>query len=208
MNKDKTKQLDLSLPAEYLAEREKHGEFTGERLKKRKPELYQACVSLLGSGAALLQIAKLLKISVNTVSAVKQREQISIEMEKRLWADKFRTVAGLSAERAMELLADDDRAKDIPLNQLAIATGIFTEKAELLSGGATSRVDWVQPSPSADDYNQFLSDLRRANAVDADLIEDNGSKQPETETKGEPGPNTRDLNAGDSESHANEEKTE
>jgi hypothetical protein len=195
----KDTQTELSLPAQYLAESEKKGEFTGERLKERKPEIYLACVSLLAQGASFLSIAKLLKVSVNTVSAVRDREQISIESQKRTLAGSFRLASGLAAERAIELLSDEERSKDIPLNQLAIATGIFTEKAELLSGGATSRVDWVQPAPAVDDFNSYLDDLRkRAEPVDAEIIqvdpedqtsaggENNRCLPEETETKGEP----------------------
>jgi hypothetical protein len=164
---NKNKQLDLSFPTKYLAEAEKKGEFTGERLSERKPEIYRACASLLAQGASYLSIAKLLKVSVNTVAAVKDREHISIESEKRTLAGSFRLASGLAAERAIEMLSDDERSKTIPLNQLAIATGIFTEKAELLSGGATSRVDWVQPAPAVDDFNSYLADLReKAELVD------------------------------------------
>lgn len=171
-------QSELALGSEFLAELEATGEFTGERLKLRKPEIYSACISLLGSGSGLLTIAKLLKISVNTISAIKKVEGVSIESEKRMWAERFRSVAGLSAERAIEKLMDDEQAKNIPLNQLAITAGIFTEKAELLTGGATSRVDWVQPAPSADDFAKYLDGLR-----DADEMDPDGSSRGETETK-------------------------
>lgn len=177
----KDEQLDLALPKHYLAEAEKRGEYTGERLAERKPEIYRACVSLLAQGASQLSIARLLKISVNSVAGVKNREQISIESEKRTLSNAFRLASGLAADRAIELLSDDERSKEIPLNQLAIATGIFTEKAELLSGGATSRVDWVQPAPAVDDFNQYLDDLRRT----AEPIEvESGESCPEGE-KGE-----------------------
>lgn len=198
----KDEQLDLALPKQYLAEAEKRGEFTGERLAERKPEIYRACVSLLAQGASQLSIARLLKISVNSVAGVKQREQISIESEKRTLSASFRLASGLAADRAIELLADEERSKDIPLNQLAIATGIFTEKAELLSGGATSRVDWVQPAPAVDDYKTYLADLKaKSQPIDAEIVEscptdqigelpddahqNNGSEAKERKTKGE-----------------------
>ena len=135
-------QLNLSLPEKYLVSSEKRGEFTGERLSERKPELYRACVRLLGDGTPYLSIAKLLGISVNTVAAVKRKEKFSIESLKREQSEKYRLAGALAGERAIEMLSDDERAKEIPLNQLAIASGIFTEKAELLSGGAT-RNEWT-----------------------------------------------------------------
>ena len=209
------KQTELSLPAHYLAEAEKKGEYTGERLKERKPEIYRACVSLLAQGATYLSIAKLLKVSVNTVAGVKEREQISIESEKRTLASSFRLASGLAAERAIELMSDEERSKSIPLNQLAIASGIFTEKAELLSGGATSRVDWVQPAPAVDDFNSYLDGLR-AKAVEAEVstVDLGGSDRPgggenrclqeETKTKGKNQQKLPVEPARDKESHENE----
>tara|TARA_E500000331_G_scaffold31590_1_gene26496 strand:+ start:327 stop:1013 length:687 start_codon:yes stop_codon:yes gene_type:complete len=185
-NEKQTEQLDLSLAPEYLALAEKQGIFTGERLKERKPEVYRACVSLLAQGASYLSIAKLLSVSVNTIAAVKKHEAISIESEKRELAGAMRLATGLAVERINELLQDDERAKEIPLNQLAITTGILTEKTELLTGGATSRVDWVQPSASVDDYTTYLEELKRkAESIDiTEDHEDNGFLPKETKTKG------------------------
>tara|TARA_R110002020_G_scaffold96030_3_gene230334 strand:+ start:6435 stop:7055 length:621 start_codon:yes stop_codon:yes gene_type:complete len=180
----KTNQLDLPIPKQFLETLERRGEFTGERLKERKPEVYQACVSLLGRGASYLSISKVLSISVNSVSAVARNEKIPIESEKRKLAGTMRLASGLGAERIVEALEDDERAKEIPLNQLAIAVGIMTEKAELLSGGATARHEWVAPAPSADDYQAYLASVRaEAVEVDAQVVSD-GCSRPKTETKG------------------------
>lgn len=179
----KDNQLDLSLPEKYLVSSEKRGEFTGERLSERKPEIYRACVRLLGDGTPYLAIAKLLGISVNTIAAVKRKEQNSIESIKKEQAEKYRLAGALAGERAIELLADDERAKEIPLNQLAIASGIFTEKAELLSGGATSRVDWVQPAPAVDDFNAYLDGLRDSAEVIELEDENNGFSPAKEKTK-------------------------
>jgi hypothetical protein len=217
LNEDK--QTELSLPAEFLGEAERKGEFTGQRLSERKPEIYSACVRLLAEGCSYLSIAKLLRISVNSVAAVKDREQISIESQKRQLAGSFRLASALASERAIELLSDEERSKEIPLNQLAIATGIFTEKAELLSGGATSRVDWVQPAPAVDDFNSYLDDLRsKAEPIEVEAVDPEDQKEnpgtstapgeennrclsEKTETKGEPvQPGCPDPQ-GDQESH-------
>ena len=176
-------QLNLSLPEKYLVSSEKRGEFTGERLSERKPELYRACVRLLGDGTPYLSIAKLLGISVNTVAAVKRKEKFSIESLKREQSEKYRLAGALAGERAIEMLSDDERAKEIPLNQLAIASGIFTEKAELLSGGATSRVDWVQPAPAVEDYESYLAGLQdQAGIIEAEA-EDIGFSEEKQKTK-------------------------
>ena len=184
-------QLDLPIPKQFLETLESKGEFTGERLQERKPEVYRACASLLARGASYLSIAKVLSISVNSVSAVSRNEKFPIESEKRAMASTMRLGAGLGAERIVEALSDDERAKQIPLNQLAIATGILTEKAELLSGGATTRHEWVQPAPSAEDYAEFLKRMRseavtiEAEVIDSPLGGSDGLDQRETQTKGD-----------------------
>lgn len=186
-----TNQLDLPIPKRFLESLELKGEFTGERLKERKPEVYRACASLLARGASYLSIAKVLGISVNSVSAVSRNEKTSIESEKKALAQTMRLASGLGAERIVEALGDDERAKDIPLNQLAIAVGIMTEKAELLSGGATARHEWVQPAPSAEDYSEYLKRMRseavtiEAEVTDSPLVGSDGLDGRETKTKGD-----------------------
>lgn len=109
----------------------------------------------------------------------------------------MRLASGLGAERIVEALADDDRAKEIPLNQLAIAVGIMTEKAELLSGGATARHEWVQPAPSAEDYSEYLKRMRseavtiEAEVTDCSNVGSDGLDGRETKTKGD-GPSAAD----------------
>jgi hypothetical protein len=48
---------------------------------------------------------------------------------------------------------------------LTVMSAIATEKSELLSGGATQRVEHVM-APAADAWQDFVSGLRSANVID------------------------------------------
>ena len=163
-----SEQLDLAIPEEFLAAREKRGEFTGARLAVRRPDAYRACVNLLAQGAPYLSIAKTVGISVNSVATVAKREASGIESKKKDLAERFKLAAGLAVERIIERLEDDEAAAAVPLNQLAVTAGISTDKKELLAGGATQRIEWVAPAPAAEDYKAALQAMR-AEAVDATI---------------------------------------
>ena len=163
-----SEQLDLAIPEEFLAAREKRGEFTGDRLAVRRPDAYRTCVNLLAMGATYLSIAKTVKISVNSVAAVAKREAAGIESKKKDLAERFGLCAGLAVERMIERLEDDEAAAAIPFNQLSVGAGIAADKEQLLGGGATQRIEWVAPAPAADDYTAALQAMR-AEAVDATI---------------------------------------
>src|SRR4051794_21807754 len=80
-------QLPLLSSAEmdgaHFLELERNGEFTGERLFKQQPELYQAIVSLSAEGVGQIKIGQILKVSPNTVRAVQKREGVSIDIVKK-----------------------------------------------------------------------------------------------------------------------------
>jgi hypothetical protein len=182
-------QLDLSIPEEFLAAREKRGEFTGDRLALRRPDAYRASVNLLALGATYLSIAKTVKISVNSVAAVARREHLSIESQKKELSSRFGLAAGLAVERIIERLENDEAAGAIPLNQLAVTAGISTDKKELLGGGATQRIEWVAPAPAAEDYLASLAAMRleavRSEAIEAEAVDadPDGTGRGKTRTK-------------------------
>jgi hypothetical protein len=82
--------------------------------------------------------------------------------------DKAREITGrnwktLAAIGTAELI---DRIPDMRNHELTIMSAVSTEKAELLSGGATARVEHVM-APAADEWLTFVAGLkRREDAVD------------------------------------------
>ena len=151
-------QLDLPIPEEFLRAAESRGEFTGERLFEQKPEVYSGIVRLLAEGMGVIRIGRTLKVSPNTVLAVRDREGEAIDIEKKNLSTLYRRGARLAGERILEDLTDDERAAKIPANQKAVIVGILTEKSELLGGGVTSRVAHAQ-EPSNEDFEKYLSSL-------------------------------------------------
>jgi hypothetical protein len=115
------------------------GEFTGERLLDRRPEVYRAVVRMAAEGQSISATARALSVSRNTVAAVREREGISIEQEKKELLRDVRRAARMSVERAIELVPSINSAKDA-----AIVAAVMVDKMQLLSGEATSRIEKVE----------------------------------------------------------------
>jgi hypothetical protein len=115
------------------------GEFTGERLVARRPETYRAIVRMLAEGLSGSSIARACQVSRNTVAAVREREGYSIEQSKKELLATIRRGSQIAAERVVELLPHIQNAKDA-----AITLAVLVDKAQLLSGEATSRVEKVE----------------------------------------------------------------
>ena len=136
---------------------EKRGHFTGERLAVRDPVKYAVIVSLLGEGLGVKTIAKLARVSPHTCQAVRQREAATIDTLKKKTAARARGIAGLCLDRIEELLLSK---RKIELRELSIAFGVTTEKAELLDGNATARIDVTDGQPGHRDLIEYLERLR------------------------------------------------
>jgi len=114
------------------------GEFTGERLLARRPETYRAVVRMLAEGLSGSSIARACQVSRNTVAAVRDREGFTIEQQKKELLTTIRRGSQVAAERVVELIPHIQNAKDA-----AITLAVLVDKAQLLAGEATSRVERV-----------------------------------------------------------------
>jgi hypothetical protein len=153
------------------------GEFTGERLLARRPEAYRAVVSMAAEGLSISATARALSVSRNTVTAVREREGISIEQEKKELPRDVRRAARLSVERAIELVPSINSAKDA-----AIVAAVMVDKMQLLSGEATSRVEKVEVCQ--DKLSEMLASLP---VLEAEVVPLTGSSGSGSNTKGLPG---------------------
>jgi hypothetical protein len=143
----------LFAEAEIGAEKlEATGEFSGERLLARRPEVYRAICRMSAEGLSMSAMARALGVSRNTVAAVQEREGISIEHLKKELLKNVRTAARLSVERVVELVPTINNAKDA-----AIVAAVMVDKLQLLSGEATSRVEKVEVSQ--DKLSEMLASL-------------------------------------------------
>jgi len=137
------------------------GEFTGERLHRDRPAIYAAAVRMIAEGQSISAAARALGISRNTVCAVRDREGVSVEQEKKELLRDLRRASRLGVEKVIELLPETRAAKDA-----AIVAAVMVDKMQLLGGEATSRVERVDVKP--DQVKAYLDALP---VLDAEVIE-------------------------------------
>ena len=151
--------------AEIGAEKlEATGEFSGERLLARRPEVYRAILSMSAEGLSVSAMARAFAVSRNTIAAVQDREGFSIEQHKKELLRNVRTAARLSVERVVELVPSITSAKDA-----AIVAAVMVDKLQLLSGEATARVERVEVSQ--DKLTEMLAGLPM---LEAELVPSTG----------------------------------
>jgi hypothetical protein len=138
------------------------GKYTGERLATRRPHVYQLVVKLLGEKWSVNSICEVCGVHPYTVAAVGAREGISIEEHKRVSVNGLAFTSRMLIERLMELAPTAENIKDV-----AVALGIAVEKLQLLSGGATSRVEGLDGTAT----NPFADWLATAKPADVRVID-------------------------------------
>jgi hypothetical protein len=141
-------------------EMERRGEFTAERLMESRPTIYRAIVDGLGQGLGVRQLCRAYRVSHHTVAAVMARESSAVATLKERTVSVLRTFGRLAADRLL------DEVDQIPIQSLPIALGIAVEKAELLAGGATSRIEHTESGPTHDDYLRMIS----GKVIEAEVI--------------------------------------
>jgi len=133
--------------------------FTAERLFLRNPDKYKLIVGLSGMGIGAIRASKMLNVSVNTVLAVREKEGDKVEIEKKRWGRLTRAASMLCLDIIIERLSTEPA--DETLKDLAITYGILTEKAELLMGGPTARIETREgKAVTHQDVLDYLHDLR------------------------------------------------
>lgn len=109
--------------------------YTAERFAKQRPEDYRHCITLLATGEiGLLRIARLLRVHHQTVSAVRDREGIEIDIVKQKIRKNIRLAVELGSERLPEIIAE------LPKGQLTLQLAILLDKLRDLDGEPTARI--------------------------------------------------------------------
>jgi hypothetical protein len=101
------------------------------------------------------------------------RESAAVATLKERTVSVLRTFGRLAADRLL------DEVDQIPIQSLPIALGIAVEKAELLSGGATSRIEHADSGPTHEDYLRMIS----GKVIEAELVPATGFKGEEVAQK-------------------------
>lgn len=165
---------ELEVAEKTLAE---SGEFTGERLFRDRPEVYQEIIRLYAEKQGIRMIARLCRVSVNTVYAVLEREPAAVETAKKRIINNLRKAAEIGSERLPEVM------QELSADKLAVPLAITLDKLQLLTGEATARVEKVEIRP--DQVRMFLEQLP---VIEAELIEDDRSTGIGGETDGQKAP--------------------
>jgi hypothetical protein len=154
-------------------EMERRGEFTAERLMESRPTIYKALVDGLGQGLGVRQLCRAYRVSHHTVAAVMARESAAVATLKERTVSVLRTFGRLAADRLL------DEVDQIPIQSLPIALGIAVEKAELLSGGATSRIEHAESGPTHEDYLRII----QGKVIEAEVLPATGFEGEEAPQK-------------------------
>ena len=113
------------------------GNYTGQRLKALRPQIYRRVVELLAEPREHISIREICRqchVTDDTVKAVEKREAIPIAARKQELAVQAARIAKLAYDRV------EDQIGTAPLPQAVVTAGVFTDKFQLLSGDATARL--------------------------------------------------------------------
>jgi hypothetical protein len=136
---DETRFLFSKETMEQVTEAERRGEYTLERVLERYPEKVREVIHLRGQGYGQQRIAKLCNLHHRTIARIDQAYPAQIEEERRRRVAKLRS----AADKLVELV--DDNPESVPANVRCLAASQLIDKAELLSGGPTARIECGGP---------------------------------------------------------------
>jgi hypothetical protein len=112
------------------------------------------------AGTPATRIARAFNTSYHTIIALIRNRPEALEKARQTAANNWKTLAAVGTA---ELL---DRVPDMKDHGLVIMSAVATEKAELLSGGPTHRVEHVV-APAAEAWESFVQGLKqRGDVVD------------------------------------------
>jgi len=144
---------------------EASGQYTAERLKELDPAKYSAIVELRGYDWAEKRICEFLKVHHRTVAAVSDAEPEAIDAFRQRLVRKLRRGADRLVDRSVE------HPDSIKIDMAGLVAAQLIDRAELLDGRATARVEHVEKVDIFGDWESFLQERlepeeKQANAVE------------------------------------------
>jgi hypothetical protein len=115
---------------------------TGLNLPEDKQE---AIARMHAAGVPVTRIASEVGVSYHSVAGLIRNRPDLLEAARDITSKNWRTLAALGTAQLV------DRLPEMKDQALSVLAAIATEKAELLAGGATSRIEIVS-APSADEW--------------------------------------------------------
>jgi hypothetical protein len=111
------------------------------------------------AGMPSTQICKAFNCNWQTVMAIVRNRPELLDKAREITGRNWKTLAAVGTA---ELI---DRIPDMRNHELTIMSAVSTEKSELLSGGATQRVEHVT-APAAEAWASFVSGLKSEQVID------------------------------------------
>lgn len=146
------------------------GRSTGLEVPEAKAERIAAAHM---AGMSIRQICRAFETSHHTVMALIRNRPELLERAREITSKNWRTLAAVGTAELF------DRVTDMKSHELTIMSAVATEKSELLSGGATQRVEHVM-APAADSWQSFVASIRPEDVVDV-AFEPVGTVEPDAQ---------------------------
>ena len=124
------------------------------------------------AGMSVRQICRAFNTSHHTVMALIRNRADLLEKAREITARNWKTLAAVGTAELF------DRVPEMRSHELTIMSAVATEKSELLSGGATQRVEHVM-APAADAWQDFVAGLKASGDVVDVAFQPVGSEAPE-----------------------------
>lgn len=129
-----------------------------QELMDQSSEVYAGIVGRLADGDTTASIARLTGLPIQLIRKIRELHPVFIEAGRRAANARIEEALHASAQR----LADN--VDKIPLRQLPIALGILVDKAQLLTGGPTARVEHKHV-PTKEELDAFFNSIPSAKEV-------------------------------------------
>lgn len=130
-------------------------EYTGEQLKRSRPQTYDQAIKLIAAGLSTREIARLLQVGPMTISRLRD-SSMSLSAEKERLGRLMRQAARLAVEGVLEDLLTKERADKISTRDKGLLASMLAEKGELLLGGATSRTEAASVAFSPEEFRRMF----------------------------------------------------
>jgi hypothetical protein len=129
------------------------------------------------AGMSIREMCRAFNTSYHTIMALIRNRPELLERAREITSKNWRTLAAVGTAELFE------RIPDMRAHELTIMSAVATEKSELLSGGATQRVEHVM-APAADAWASFVSGLKSDQVIDVPF-EPVGPQEPDAQKAAE-----------------------
>lgn len=134
---------------------------TAKIFRRTRPAEYRLAVELLGRDKhSIRELEELLHVSHHTLEAVRQEESEKLATLRQKCARQNLALHEMCLDRAQDLIPRCD-----DLQKLAVSSGIFAEKSNLLAGEATARIEEVKAVNLVERFQIFVTSLEKKAAA-------------------------------------------